>query len=370
MNIVNIGTDKSLVGGKSSGDSIERHKLYGTALDHLDIIVYTSRRDKLSTFAMAPNVTGHPTNSLTKLQFVRDAMRIFERIHRAHTVDLIVCQDPFVPALVGVKLKQRYGVKLQINFHGDFFDNSYWLREHLKHRFYLRLAEKNIKQADSIRVVSGAIKEKLIKRGIQPYNIFVIPTPVDLDKFKTEPTQTVAKTVLTVGRIDASKDLATFITAAQLVNQRLPETTFKIIGRGPLEKKFRAATKNLPFIIWTGYVGHDVLPEQYRQAAFFCLTSTNESFGKVLLEAAMSRVPAVATSTTGAAEIIENGVSGYLAPIGDAARIAERLVYLLQNNSVREQMGQNAFRIVSTKYGFPKSIDAMVAMWRQTVGKR
>ena len=371
MNIVNIGTDKTLVGGASLGDAVERHRAYGRHLDHLDIIVYSPKREGLKEFKIADNVIGHPTNSWSKLGFMKDAERLFAKIHAQHKVDLIVCQDPFGPAVVGARLKKKYGVKLQINFHGDFFDNPFWLREHVRHRYYRRLAEKTILKADTIRIVSEALRPKLTKRYVKNEDIYVIPTPVNLEKFQAEPSpqRFDRPIILTVGRIVKAKDFPILLATARLLVKQVSGLEWRIIGDGPLRRKFeRQTSSTLPQLKWLNALPHDQLRPHYQAASVLVSTSNNESFGKVFLEAAMAQVPVVATATLGANNIVVNGETGFLAPIGDPQRLAERIAYLILRPELVAQMGEQAKQHALSRFGWQRSIDAMVQMWRQTVG--
>ncbi len=361
MKVLMISTDSTLLGQKGIGDAIARHKEYARGVERLDILVLSKK--KVEGNKIAQNCLAEP------IYFWRHKSRAVEFFKRQN-YNLIVCQDPFITGSLGVFLKKKFKVKLIIHFHGDFFDNSYWLKENFRHRIYKKMAQKNIKYADSIRVVSEGIRQKLIKRGIASENIYKIATPVNLEQFFSTPDSTWPnnKIILTVGRIVKAKDFTTLIKAAKEVCQSISDFEWQIIGEGPLLKKFKKQTQNQPYIKWLVGVNHQDLVNYYKKANFIVITSNNESFGKVFLEAAMSKKPAISTATVGAEEIIKDGESGYIVPIGDYKRIAARAIYLLNNEQVAQQMGQRAYEIVNQKFGWQKNIDLIMSMWRQTVG--
>ena len=356
-----ISTDNTLLGQAGIGDAVSRHQQYAQQVERLDILVLTKGLKQPNQ--IAPNCQVVPLNFWGHR---KKSQKFYEKYH----YDLIVCQDPFITGSLGVQLKKKFGPKLIIHFHGDFLDNPYWLQENFRHRVYKKMAEKTIYQADSIRVVSEGIKQKLIKRGVAEHNIYKISTPVNLVKFETEPTNEPRskKIVLTVSRIVKSKDFPTLVKTANQVYQSVPDFEWQIIGDGPLLRKFQSATKHQPYLKWLGRIDHDQLVNYYRQATVLVLTSTNESFGKVFLEAAMSRLPAVSTDTVGAQEIIFDGESGYLVSIGDWQSLAERIVYFLKNQSVAKNFGQRAYEIVKANFDYAKNIELIIQMWRQTVG--
>jgi glycosyltransferase involved in cell wall biosynthesis len=114
-----------------------------------------------------------------------------------------------------------------------------------------------------------------------------------------------------------------------------------------------------------GNVAHESLPNVLSRAFIFVLTSTNESFGKVFLEAAMARLPLVSTATTGALEIISDAKTGFIVPIGNAMILAEKIIYLLHNQGVAKEMGEAAYHDIKQRFNAEASIQAVVALWEK-----
>lgn len=371
MNILNIGTDKTLVGGKKFGDTIERHRRYGEYLDHLDIIVYTNKKEGLKKFEISDKVIGYPSNSKSKLHFFFDAKKIFKKINQDYKIDIIVCQDPFIPGLIGVCLKKKYGVKLQINFHGDFWRNKNWLKEHWINILFLLISKFTVPKADTIRVMSQGQKEKL---GKYKDKARVISVPVDIDKYQRSeilPTprlrranrgqRSEVKTVLHVGRDDIVKDYRILIQVFKIVKDKIPEVRFVQAGAD------REIKKEMDYVEveLKGRLNSQDLINIYHSSDIVILSSTSESFGKVLVEANACGKPVVSTATTGAKEIIRDGVNGFLAPIGDAEALAEKIVYLLENSDKAREMGENGRKLVEEKYG--DNIEKIINLWKELI---
>ncbi len=368
MNIVNIGTDKTLVGGRRLGDAIKRHRKYGEFVDHLDIIVYTNKKEGLREFPISENVVGHPTNSCCKFWFFFDAIRIFKEINKKHKIDLIQCQDPFLPALSGWRLKKKFGVKLQINFHGDFWANPSWLKERKINFIFLFISKLTVPRADAIRVMSAGQKEKLIKAGIDEKKIRIISTPVDLEKFMKHGThnmeQKKERIVLHIGRDDEVKDYDTLVRAFKIVKAKTPDTKF--VQAGANDELRKAIDKDsFQEIVSKGNVDHQDLLDLYHQSNIFVLSSTSESFGKVLVEANACGKPVVSTATTGAKEIIEDGVNGFLVPIGDYEALADKIIYLLEHPDEAKKMGEKGREIVRER--FSDNTDRIVKFWQDII---
>jgi len=92
------------------------------------------------------------------------------------------------------------------------------------------------------------------------------------------------------------------------------------------------------------------LIELYQNAAVFALTSNEEGFGMVIIEAMACGVPVVSTRSGGPEEIITDGYNGYLVALNDAYAFADRLTKLLACDELIAQMGRAARDTVLTRY--------------------
>lgn len=79
--------------------------------------------------------------------------------------------------------------------------------------------------------------------------------------------------------------------------------------------------------------------------------SRSESFSMTVLEAASVGIPVVATQSGGPQEIIDDGISGLLVPVGDIQSMAHAISLLAQNPQLARTMGKTAQRIVSNRFG-------------------
>ena len=99
-----------------------------------------------------------------------------------------------------------------------------------------------------------------------------------------------------------------------------------------------------------GYKDSKELNELYNSTSIYVMTSHSESFGLVLLEAMSHGLPCIAfDSATGATEIIEDGVNGYLIKDRNKYEMANRILELISNKDKCIKMGEAA-RINSEKY--------------------
>jgi len=131
-----------------------------------------------------------------------------------------------------------------------------------------------------------------------------------------------------VGRLHPDKDQATLLRAFAKAQPSLPPgSQLAIMGAGRLEQDLKELARELGITDQVRFVGHVRDGRRYFHAFdVFALTSDNEPFGMVLLEAMAAGLPVVSTASGGAKEVVE-GV-GILAPPGDDEQFAAALIHL------------------------------------------
>jgi glycosyltransferase involved in cell wall biosynthesis len=148
--------------------------------------------------------------------------------------------------------------------------------------------------------------------------------------------------ILTVGRHVHVKAQAVMIEAVAALIERGVAAHLTLIGDGPLHDDLRRLAAELDLgeaVTFAGALGQDDIPRHLREADVFCLSSAAESLPVVLMEAMASGLPVVSTDVGGIAELVEDGVSGYLTPSGDVGAFADALERLAGDAELRERMG-------------------------------
>lgn len=166
--------------------------------------------------------------------------------------------------------------------------------------------------------------------------------------------------ILYVGRLVRRKGLVEFLgrVMPDLAKTR-PEILFLVAGGEPTESLVHHE-RLVPLlesaivhhrlsdhVRLLGRVGDDVLDALYRAADLVVLPGIDvpgdvEGFGIVLAEAALAGQPAVTTRTGGAAEAVEDGVTGLVVEPGDSAGLRDAILRLLDDDGLRARMGKQA----------------------------
>jgi glycosyltransferase involved in cell wall biosynthesis len=106
------------------------------------------------------------------------------------------------------------------------------------------------------------------------------------------------------------------------------------------------------------------MPNVFAEAAIVCLPSYCEGLPKVLLEAAASGRPIVATDVAGCREIVRHGENGFLVAVRNAEAIASALLELLEDRPLREQMGRRGRQIVEDGFSVQQIVSETLNLYR------
>ena len=159
--------------------------------------------------------------------------------------------------------------------------------------------------------------------------------------------------VLFVGAVKARKGAVQLVRAIARVRERHPDVQCVIAGSLKAEPGYvahlRAAITRLNLeetVLLPGHVSHEELMRWYRTADLFCVPSMNdgwrfEGFGQVHLEAGAFGIPAIGTRECGAADAIDEGVTGLLVSQSSIeTELPEAIQKLLDGPALRAQMGE------------------------------
>ena len=179
----------------------------------------------------------------------------------------------------------------------------------------------------------------------------VIPSGVDTRRFESgngvrirrEMNWEDATIVGWAGRLVPVKDCATFIGAAARIAEAYPDARFCVAGNGELRAELESLASSLRLDGRIAFLGNrsDI---QDIMASFdvFVLSSLNEGFGRVIVEAMSAGACVVATDVGGVADIITDGESGLLVPKSSPQALADAVGRVLDDEGLRELLKSGA----------------------------
>jgi glycosyltransferase involved in cell wall biosynthesis len=228
---------------------------------------------------------------------------------------------------------------------------------------------------DAMIAISNAVSYSMKRwRTARGRHIDVIHNAINydaIDALKVDPKKVRAElginnhslVVGNVAHIQPQKGHVYLVQAARLVLKQYSNVTFVIVGGEKLPggtaelKKLAEQLGILDKVIFTGF-RNDTLR---LMASFdiFVLPSVWEGFGIVLLEAMASSKPVIGTAVGGISEIIEEAVNGYLVEPRNPQQIADKIILLLNNETLRNRMGEKGKQIVREKFDIRDMVKAV-----------
>jgi glycosyltransferase involved in cell wall biosynthesis len=213
-----------------------------------------------------------------------------------------------------------------------------------------------------IAVAKGQIPYLVEDKGYDAKKIRVIYNGIDLQEWKPLPRDEDAARELGIAKdapvagilamLRPEKDHATFLRAAKIVSQSVPDARFLIVGEGVEREKLEALAAELGIADRARFTGRRA--DVKRVLSLFdvsVLTSvTVETFPMSFLEAMAMAKPLVATPAGGVPEMIDEGVNGFLVPMRNADALASALTKLLRDRATARAMGLRSRTIVEQRF--------------------
>ena len=225
-------------------------------------------------------------------------------------------------------------------------------------------------------------KNTHLEMGYPLDKITVIPNGYDFSQLlKNDVARATARSALgvteadiivgVVGRFDALKDFKTFIAAAALVAAKCPAAKFLMVGRN---NDWQNATLHA-WIVQAGLTDKFILVGQQDNVPYylgamdvFCLSSSNEAFPNVLVEAMAFGLPCVATQAGDATEILSN--SNFVVPIQQPPALAQALLTMCKlDAAARRALGEANMNIVKLKYPIEKISQHYARVYKNMCGE-
>lgn len=168
--------------------------------------------------------------------------------------------------------------------------------------------------------------------------------------YNPSPIQTVsylqhnAKKVLAIGRLAEQKGFDLLLDAWCEIERQNSEWQLEIVGDGYMLHELESQIKNNNLQRVTISHFTDNVKDKYAEAGLFVFSSRYEGLGLVLLEAESMSLPLISFDCPcGPREIVKHGYNGYLAEPENPHDLAEKMLKVMNDDSLREQMGHNAF---------------------------
>ena len=295
-----------------------------------------------------------------------------------------------VPNLLNVHYASGYGTLGRLSeFHplvlsvwgSDVYDYPYKSRSNLKR------VVKNLRAADWICSTSEAMACQARKLAPEIVNMSITPFGVDPNIFRPatggEDSSLTDPECITIGTVKAlapKYGTDVMIRAVKEVVARLksepvakePRLRLLIVGDGPQRKEMEDLVDETglrTITEFTGHVVHQEVPRYLNQLDIYVAASRSdsESFGVAVLEASACGVPVVVSNVGGLPEVVENGRTGFVVERENPHAVADVILKLVRDPSLRSSMGRAGRDFVMRRYSWAQSARIMEQVYRHVI---
>ena len=238
-----------------------------------------------------------------------------------------------------------------------------------RYREYIKLYQL----ADAVITLTNNEKQILIKLGVKEDKIHttgvgpILAAHADPEDFKQR-YQINEPMVLFLGQHYPYKGYQQLLQAASQIWQKIPETKFVFVGPTVGNSEQIYAQYQDPRIIRLGSVDLQTKTDALAACTLLCVPSTQESFGGVYTEAWSFAKPVIGCDIPAVAEVISQGVDGFLVP-QESQSIAETICQVLLDNNLAASLGIAGQRKVEEKFTWQRLAEKTEQIYRDLLAK-
>lgn len=236
------------------------------------------------------------------------------------------------------------------------------------------------RQTERIVTNSLGVKDFYVSRGLPAEKFVIIPNgiapsivsePVTREQLLAElnlPANT--RLLGAVGRLWPQKRVKDLIWAADLLKTTRDDTHLLIVGDGPQRGRLERYRDQSHITERVHFLGeHNDVPRLMQHFDVLWLGSEYEGQSNAILEAMAAGVPVIATDIAGNRDLVVDGTTGYLVPLGDRFEFTRRTHWLLDDAALRQRMGEAGRQRVLAEFTVEKMVERHAALYRELVGR-
>jgi len=237
------------------------------------------------------------------------------------------------------------------------------------------VTEWSINESDAVTAVSRFLADETGRQLSLRRPIAVVPNFIDPDRHGNVIPSCIPEkdserqvTLMHISNFRPLKRLGDVVRIFERVARHL-DARLMLVGDGPDYGRTRELVGELGLADRVHFVGVvDEVAPLLAAADLLLLPSETESFGLVALEAMASGVPVVASRVGGLPEVVEHGVSGYLAPVGDVEAMADFSLRILSDCTVRRGFGEAARERAVRLFDWHRVVPRYEEIYRGVIG--
>ena len=251
---------------------------------------------------------------------------------------------------------------------GDWPARIRWGWDALYERWVMR-------QASDVIAISPYVAQEFAH--LTRARFHAIENPVD-DRFFAVPDERPGQlNVLCVARVIPRKDIVTLIRAFAAAHAAARTATLTIAGETDTDPDYFHCCERLADelgvggqVHFAGNLDRGALAAAYAAASLVALTSRQETAPVTVAEAMASGRPVVATRAGGVSFMVQDGETGRLAAVGDAATLGRHMAELLADTARRQALGRRGREVARARFGLSSIVESTVALYATLIAEK
>jgi len=323
-----------------------------------EVNIFTTSINSKDSFEEYEGVTVHRYGTKLRIEKGNIAYGLFTKPLN-HDADIVHAHFSTPPGeIAALRYTKRKKVPFILTYHGDWQESFGGFARRMALFFYNKyLLDKVLSRADIIISPSEFYIDESRFLGEYRDKIVAIPNGINVEDFDIPLSKEECRRrlglpadkniILFVGNLTPYKGPDVLVKAMPMITEKVPDAELVFVGSGKMRADIEKLSKKLGvenYVKFAGFVKESLKPLYYKAADVFCLPSTmnTEVFPIVLLEASAAGLSMVVSDLDTFKCIIEDRYNGLFTKRNDEVNLANALIYLLNNDEVREKMGKNA----------------------------
>jgi glycosyltransferase involved in cell wall biosynthesis len=239
-----------------------------------------------------------------------------------------------------------------------------------------------LKKADLITCDAEHMKKAMVKFGASADKVKIINFGIDTRLFSPGPKDEEIKNklnlkdnkiIISLRGFESIYDIESLIKAIPIVMKKEKSIKLLLAGKGSQEKELRRIVEQLGLkerIIFLGAMENKELPRYLRTADVYVSSSLSDGgISSSTAEAMACKIPVVITDTGSNKDWVKNGENGFLVPVKSPEALAEKIIYLLNDENVRQKIGSAGRAVIEEKNDYYNEMEKIEKSYYELIKK-
>ncbi len=303
--------------------------------------------------------------------------------------DILHAHSPALNGIAAISIGRQFNIPVVYEIRAFWEDAAVdhgTSKEHgWRYKLTRALESHVVKQANAVTTICEGLKNDIIKRGVKPSKVTVIPNAVDIEKFSVsdkKDSELANRLALNnklvigfIGSFYAYEGLSLLLDAVPEILESINDTKVLLVGGGPEDQNLKDQAKRLGIeqhVVFTGRVSHDIVQDYYDLIDILVYPRLSMRLTELVtplkpLEAMAQKKLFVASDVGGHKELIRHEVNGLLFNSGNITELAKTVVSLASQKDKWSLLKDNGRNFVETERNWKESISRYKSVYPSLV---